>query len=199
MKTTSALAGMTLAVGAAYAASRWPEMATWGATPDEVSATMPGDDVVGVPRYRTTHAVTIQAPVQRVWPWLVQMGQGRGGLYSYDRLENALGLQIHSADRIVPELQDLQVGDVVRMVPEGMQPDLAFSVLRLQAPTLLLLGAVTSREDAFTAGMPFPCWTFALNPPVTGTPAWWCGSRATSSPPWWGCWPTSTLWHPCTS
>jgi hypothetical protein len=168
MSTTRALAGMTLAVGAAYALSRWPQMSTWGATSAEVAGTMPGDEVVGVPRYRTTHAVTIHAPTDSVWPWLVQMGQGRGGLYSYDWLENLLGLQIHSADRVVPELQDLQVGDVVRMVPEGMQPELAYSVLRLEAPRLLVLGALSSREDAFAAGMPFPCWTFALRPTDQG-------------------------------
>lgn len=172
MKTSRALAGVTLAgvtlAGTAYVVSGRPQMSTWGATPAEVAATMPGDDIVGVARYRTTHAVTIQAPVDSVWPWLVQLGQGRGGLYSYDWVENLVGLQIHSADRVVPELQDLQVGDVVRMVPEGMQPELAYAVLRLEAPSLLVLGATTSREDAFAAGMPFPCWTFSLRPTQTG-------------------------------
>jgi hypothetical protein len=159
-----AAAALAVAGGATYALSRWPRMASWGATPEEVSATMPGDEVVGTPRYRTTHAVTVGAPVDRVWPWLAQLGQGRGGLYSYDWLENLLGLDIHSADRVVPELQALGVGDRVRMVPEGTEPELAFSVLRVEPPHLLVLGPDGKREEVLGTGMPYPCWTFRLTP-----------------------------------
>jgi hypothetical protein len=98
--------------------SGWRRMA-WGATAQEASAAMPGDEIVGLPRYRTTHAITIDASVADVWPWLVQIGQGRGGLYSCDWLENLLGLDIHSAQDIDASLQTLSVGDVVRLVPEG--------------------------------------------------------------------------------
>ena len=77
-------------------------MINWGATQQEVDESLPGDDIVGQAKYRSTRAVTVNAPVERVWPWLVQLGQGRGGLYSYDWLENLLHLDIHSADRILP-------------------------------------------------------------------------------------------------
>jgi hypothetical protein len=94
----------------------------WGATDEELRAPMPGDDLVQDPKYATTRAITVGAPAEAVFPWLVQMGQGRGGLYSYDRLENLAGLDYHSADRIVPELQDVHVGDPIRLDPQGQLP-----------------------------------------------------------------------------
>jgi hypothetical protein len=168
MTSKKTAAALVLASGATYVASRWPRMTSWGATPGEVAETMPGDEVVGTAKYRTTHAVTVDAPPSRVWPWLVQMGQGRGGLYSYDWLENLVGLDMHSADRVVLELQDLRVGDRVRMVPQGMEPDLSFIVLRLEPPHLLVLGPDGTRDDVLGSGMPFPCWTFSLRPTTFG-------------------------------
>jgi hypothetical protein len=164
----TAAAALAVAGGTTYLISRLPRMTSWGATPDEVEAAMPGDEVVDAPKYRTTHAVTICAPVERVWPWLVQIGQGRGGMYSYDWVENLVGLDMHSADRIVPELQALGVGDVVRMVPEGTEPDLTFSVLRVEPPHLLVLGSAGGREEVVESGMPYPCWTFRLRPTEDG-------------------------------
>ncbi len=64
-----------------------------------------------------TRAITVRASAEQVWPWLAQLGQGRGGFYSYDFLENLVGCDIHSADRIVPEWQDVGVGDEVRFAP----------------------------------------------------------------------------------
>jgi hypothetical protein len=169
MRTVTKAAGAAvLAAGAAAGLAQWPRMTTWGATPEEAGETLPGDETVGTARYRTTHAVTIDAPVERVWPWLVQIGQGRGGLYSYDWLENLAGLQIHSADRIVPELQGLAVGDRVRLAPEGAEPDLSFVVSRLEPPHLLVLGPAGTREEALAAGLPYPVWTFRLEPTEDG-------------------------------
>jgi hypothetical protein len=71
---------------------------------------------------QSTHAITIQAAAAQVWPWLVQLGQGRGGFYSYDWLENLFRLEIHSADRLIPEFQHLQVGDLVRLSPKAGIP-----------------------------------------------------------------------------
>jgi hypothetical protein len=79
----------------------------WGATDQEVHKPLPGDEIVPHPMLETTHAVTVQASAGEMWPWLVQMGVGRGGLYSYDWLENLADLDVHSAEEIVPELQDL--------------------------------------------------------------------------------------------
>ena len=90
----------------------------WGATPGEVGAELPGDDIVPQPAWQSTRAIDIDAPVEAVWPWLAQMGQDRAGLYSYDWLENLAGLEFHNADRIVPEWQHVQVADIVRFAPK---------------------------------------------------------------------------------
>jgi hypothetical protein len=164
MRHTKSLTVGTALLAAAYAGARWPVMATWGATPEEVAARMPGDELVGEAKYRTTHAVTVDAPAEELWRWLVQIGQGRGGMYSYDWLENLLGLQMHSARAIDPALQDLELGDRIRMVPEGTTPDLAFTVTRIEPPLLLVLGPDGTRADAMAAGLPYPAWTFLLRP-----------------------------------
>lgn len=108
--------------------------ATWGATPAEMQMPLPFDELIANPKLVSTRAITIQAPVEGVWMWLVQIGQGRGGLYSYERLENLAGCQMKNADQILPELQDLKIGDVVRLGPEGYP---AFDVIAVQPPCLL--------------------------------------------------------------
>jgi hypothetical protein len=80
---------------------------------------MPGDQLIPKPKWMWTHAVTVNAPADQVWPWLVQTGQGRGGFYSYELLENMVGCDIHNADRIIPELQKLKVGDGIRLHPKA--------------------------------------------------------------------------------
>jgi hypothetical protein len=90
-----------------------PWLYTWGSRPDEVAAVLPGDDLVEPHTQRTTRAVTIDAPVEAVWPWLAQIGEDRGGFYSYSVLERAIGADIHNTDRIHPEWQQLRVGDTV--------------------------------------------------------------------------------------
>ncbi len=94
----------------------------WGATDAEVHRSLPGDDLVPHPKGDYTHAITIRASAADIWPWLVQMGQGRGGFYSYELLENLVGSDIHNADRIIPEFQHLEVGDSVRMHPKSGYP-----------------------------------------------------------------------------
>ena len=95
-----------------FAIRRW--LRSWGATSEEIVRTMPGDSDVPDAIYRTTLAITIDAPPSAIWPWLVQMGYRRGGLYSYDWLDRACGfLDAPSAGRILPECQRLQVGDVI--------------------------------------------------------------------------------------
>jgi hypothetical protein len=96
-----------------YRAELKPRMYAWGAECGEVDAPLPGDEVVRADATRTTRALTINAPVASVWPWLAQIGEDRGGFYSYAWLERAAGAQIHNADRIHPEWQKPQVGDTV--------------------------------------------------------------------------------------
>ena len=105
----------------------------WGATDEEVRKGLPGDDLVLHPTLESTRAVTIRAPAEEVWRWLVQLGQNRGGFYSYDRLENLAGADIHNVDRIVPEMQHLKVGDFVPMAPvEWRVPMGGFTVVRIE-------------------------------------------------------------------
>jgi uncharacterized protein YndB with AHSA1/START domain len=161
-KNMARAAALAVAGGATYAISQWPRMTSWGATYQETQESLPGDEIVGQARYRTTHAVTIDAPPDSVWPWLAQIGQGRGGMYSYDWLENLVGLRMHTLFRIHPELQRLKVGDVIRMVPEGTEPDLHFVVARIEPPHLLVLAGDTTREEAIESNLPYPAWTFLL-------------------------------------
>ena len=90
---------------------------TWGATAEEVESKLPGDELLPEPDIVSTRAVTIDAPPSAIWPWLVQMGSGRGGAYTYDWIENLLGLHMHSARQILPQFQDLKVGDELPLGP----------------------------------------------------------------------------------
>ncbi len=114
MKTRYAIGG----AAAAYICLARPRLLRWGATDQEVDGALPGDELVADADLIATRAITIRASTERVWPWIAQLGQGRGGFYSYDFLENLIGCDIHSADRIVNELQEIEVGDQVLLAPE---------------------------------------------------------------------------------
>ena len=111
----SVLAAAAVLVSYRLAVQPWQHR--WGATDEEVAAAMPGDELVGGAA-STTRAIFVAAPPERVWPWLVQLGYGRAGWYSYDWIDND---GRPSAGRVVPELQELGVGDQILMVP-GMGP-----------------------------------------------------------------------------
>lgn len=118
----------------------------WGATAEEVARAMPGD----LARPGSTRAITIDASPSAIWPWLAQWGQGRGGWYSYDWLENLFGFDIHSADRILPEYQQPQVGDPICMA-RGVCPNKVFIVEPEQ-----FFGWQSFADDGT------PAWTFVL-------------------------------------
>ena len=85
---------------------------TWGATPEEARARLPGDELLEDADGVATRAISIDAPPSAVWPWIAQMGPApRGGAYTYDWIENLLGLDMHSADRVLPEFQHPEVGE----------------------------------------------------------------------------------------
>jgi hypothetical protein len=107
---------------------------TWGATPEEVAAAMPGDDLLPRAQYRATRAITVRAVPEDVWPWLVQVGVGRAGWYADDLLDN---FARPSARQIVPELQDLHVGQWLAWVPHPTERT-AFVVDGYAAPEWLL-------------------------------------------------------------
>jgi hypothetical protein len=104
---------------AAYSppARRW--YLNYGATDEEVARDLPGDELLPNPALVSTRAVTVDAAPSTVWPWLVQMGSGCGGAYTYDWIENAFGLNMHSAHDILPQFQHPAVGDVLPIRPGG--------------------------------------------------------------------------------
>jgi hypothetical protein len=152
-----AAAGAVLAAGLEVATyPRWRQWClSWGATDEEAARTLPGDDLLAGPDIVSTRAVWIDAPAREIWPWLVQMGPGRAGAYTYDWIENLAGLGMHSADRILPQFQDRKVGDAQRLGKRG--PVLRVSVLEPER-------ALVMRSDDGNW-----IWAFILVPEGTGT------------------------------
>src|SRR5690349_13258123 len=95
-----------------------PWFSTWGATAQEAQATLPGDELVPNARGQTTRAIAIDAPAERVYAWLAQTGQDRGGFYSYDVLEDLVGCEMPRVERLNPALQHWKLGDKLWMYPE---------------------------------------------------------------------------------
>nr|WP_221380760.1 SRPBCC family protein [Actinoplanes polyasparticus] len=112
---------LLIGAGLAVVVSPWARRryVTWGATPEEVASAVPGDDLLPDAGLVSTRAITIDAEPSAVWPWLVQMGSGRGGAYTYDWIENLFGLNMHSADEILPQFQHLAVGDTLPLGSSG--------------------------------------------------------------------------------
>jgi hypothetical protein len=153
-----------IAVGAAaaYLLAVRPWQLRWGATGEERAATLAGDDLIPNPDLTATRAIIVRVAAEQVWPWIAQLGQGRGGFYSYDVLENLVGCDIHSADQIVPQWQTITVGDQVKLHPEV---GLAVAALE-RGRSLVLRGGVpignTSPPYDFT-------WAFVLQEQPDGT------------------------------
>jgi hypothetical protein len=128
----------------------------WGATQEERNDVLPGDEVLPHADLQATRVIGIRAPAESVWPWVAQLGQGRGGFYSYDGLENLAGCDIHSADHIVEEWQDVAVGD-----PFRLHPEVALEVSGVEPPRALVVrGAVPVGERA---APPYDfTWAFVL-------------------------------------
>jgi hypothetical protein len=137
----------------------------WGAAKEEVSRALPGDELVPRPRMGYTRAVTIHARAAAAWPWLAQMGQGRGGLYSYEGLENLVGCRIRNVRRIVPELQAVKSGDLIRL---GRKRYPCFRVWAAEPErALVLIAADVKTEEAVdltpkAKGFSAATWQFFL-------------------------------------
>jgi hypothetical protein len=155
--------GITMGLGF-YALKIRPWLLSWGATRDEVVGPLLGDDIVPEPRCSSTRAVEIAADPDDVWPWLAQLGQGRGGLYSYEWLENLFGCDIHNLDHVAPELQGIAPGDHIRLVPGDFKVDLAFVVAHSRPGRALVLKGTGTPEEAFAKGLPYPSWAFIIHP-----------------------------------
>ncbi len=135
---------------------RWSAL-HWGATTEESREPLPGDELLPVAGLVATRAITIQAPPEDVWPWVVQLGADRGGFYSYDRIENLVGCRLHSADSVVEEWQHLEAGDVVRL-----HPQVALAVASVDPGRSLVLRAPQA-EQAGSEAAPYDfTWSFVL-------------------------------------
>ncbi|MFZ0548362.1 MAG: hypothetical protein WAM60_23140 [Candidatus Promineifilaceae bacterium] len=141
----------------------WPWMSTWGATKEEQEKALPGDELVPAAMIQTTKGITIQAGPEAIYPWLLQIGVDRGGMYSYDRLENLFGLNVHTVDTIVPEYQQAAVGDFWRFTPKDYVlnpgPGLWVKALKENSAVLLCFGMENKPDDAC-----IDTWQFVLEP-----------------------------------
>jgi hypothetical protein len=156
-----ALGAIMVGIYAAVARRRQLE---WGATTEEAGSTLPGDDLVPNADLVATRCLSIRATPEQVWPWIAQLGQGRGGFYSYDALENLVGCDIHSADRIVPEFQHPQEGDGVKLHPE-----ISLAVALVQpGRALVLRGAVPVGGTQVEPPYDFS-WAFVLRDGANGS------------------------------
>lgn len=146
----------------------WPWMSGWGATKGEREKFLPGDELVPVANMQTTKGITIEAGPDAIYPWLLQIGVDRGGMYSYDRLENLFGLNVHTVDEIVPAYQAVQVGDFWRFTPKDyvLNPGPGLYVRELQPnrAVLLCFGLESKPEEAC-----FDTWQFVLGPQDDGS------------------------------
>ncbi len=145
-----------IAVGATYHLVVRPRHLQWGATDEEARRPLPGDDLTRPTPFRDTRALTIDAPPEAVWPWLAQIGWGRGGFYSYNWLENLFGGDLHNADRIHEQWQSIAPGDEIWMAPPGRwgEPSRAV-VAEVEPGHHLLLGARDLDKGP---------WVFVLEP-----------------------------------
>lgn len=151
-----------------------PIYSRWGARPAERNMALPGDDLVPAPNLLYTRAISIQAPPEAIYPWIIQMGWGRAGLYSYEWLENLIGSDLHNADSIHPEWQDTQVGDIVWFGPAPKNYPHQ-TVIALEPNRSMLLWGGALAEDGLT---PLPAsegtyvnatWLFYLDPQTDGS------------------------------
>jgi hypothetical protein len=134
MRSLSRVGVTAIGGAAAYVLLARGRQLRWGAADDEADRSLPGDDLIPHADLSATRAIAVRASADQVWPWIAQLGQGRGGFYSYDLLENLAGCDIHSADHIIPEWQEIRVGDEVKLAPQ-----VALEVAALEPTRALVL------------------------------------------------------------
>jgi hypothetical protein len=156
-----------------------PWFLNWGATPEEARRALPGDEVVsGASNVASsTRAITIHAPLAAVWPWLAQLGQDRGGFYSYEILEDLVGCRMENADRIHPEFQAWKPGDKLWMYPPEKLHGMGHALMVRNEPGRALAFAThqigTPQSAAYDGS-----WSFVLEPIDARTTRFLVRSRA---------------------
>ena len=137
-----------------------PALTNWGATEEEIHKPLTGDDLAQHASIQRTKALTIQAPAHKVFAWLVQMGQDRAGLYSYEFIENmVLGCDIHNSNRIVPEWQNTRPGDLMRMYPADKSGPPPYIYAHIEPNRAVILGHQDAGKTRWTDS-----WQFVLEP-----------------------------------
>jgi hypothetical protein len=135
----------------------------WGATDEELEGSYPGDDLVPDPQWTATHAILIDATSQRIWPWIAQIGQGRGGFYSYQKLENLAGSGIENTSRILDEDQHIRAGDPIKL--HVHTPPMTVAIV--EEPTTLVLYGNPAGADG--SAVLSTSWAFLLLEQLGGT------------------------------
>ena len=154
MRARIAVLAMAAALAGLYRRVLRKSILNWGATDEETSARLPGDELLEHADGVSTRAIDIDAPPAAVWPWLAQMGPSpRGGAYTYDWIENLLGLNMHSTDGVLAEFQHPQVGETFSLGSNRMRMD------RVETEQVL---AWRSQDGNWV-------WTFVLEPRDGGT------------------------------
>ncbi len=138
-----------------------PWMDRWGASQEEIAATYPGDELVASPASFVNRAITIDARPEHIYPWLVQLGAGKGGFYTYTSLEKLIGCPLVNADSIHDEWQNLQVGDEVKMCPKDPAPP-PYIVAQIHPNRAIVLGHKDKDEWV-------DLWQFILVPRSDGS------------------------------
>ncbi len=179
LRATALAAALTVLVLVFFAAIR-PWYLHWGATVAEGAGVLAGDDIVGPAAGQETRAITIDAPVEAVWPWLAQLGQDRGGFYSYDLLENLVGCRMPTSDILRPERQQWAIGDRLWMYPADRAGGIGFATLRAYEPGRAL-GFATHMTGTPIAAPENGSWSFILQPQGPATTRLLVRGRGTSS------------------
>jgi hypothetical protein len=161
LKTMAVVAGLAV-LAVLVILALMPSMDRWGATEEEIAASFPGDELVPAPRMTYTRAISIGATPEEIYPWIVQLGAERGGMYSYEWFEtNILRCELINADRIHEEWQNLSVGDQVKMCPGTSGPP-PYEVAILEPDHAVVLGHKES-------GTWVEVWQFILLPQGDGS------------------------------
>jgi hypothetical protein len=155
---------------------------SWKATDAECRAAWPGDELVGESAFESTHAITIKAPPRLVWPWLFQLGQDRGGFYSYTFLENLFGCRMRNADHIVASFQNRTIGDSVWMAPPERYGGAARMVIARVDRQKALVLVSADNPNLTVAGVHKNTWAFYLEPTESGETRLIARARARSKP-----------------
>lgn len=149
---------------------------------EELRQAFPGDELVPEPRWQYVHGITVAAPPAMVWPWVAQLGQGRGGFYSYELLENLVGCRIQNADAVIPGLQTISVGDPVHIHPK--MPALRVAIVEPGHALVLHARAGPASGESTGQDPPDLSWAFIIKEADGGQSRLFSRYRADYGPGW---------------